>query len=92
MPAPRTLTGPNPSSYVCQTGRGHVTETIGHDPEIGGHEGPKYSAGRLVRVLPEYRQDLDGAWIVYPCRRHISEAARTPAEFVAAKLTPRLSE
>jgi len=50
------------------------------------------AAGRLVRVLPEYRQDLDGAWIVYPSRRHISAAARTLAEFVAAKLTPRLSE
>ncbi|MBL8370061.1 MAG: substrate binding domain-containing protein [Burkholderiaceae bacterium] len=50
------------------------------------------AAGRLVRVLPEYRQDLDGAWIVYPSRRNISAAARTLAEFVAAKLTPRLSE
>lgn len=50
------------------------------------------AAGRLVRVLPEYRRDLDGAWIVYPSRRHISAAARTLAEFVAAKLTPRPSE
>jgi DNA-binding transcriptional LysR family regulator len=50
------------------------------------------AAGRLVRILPGYRSDQGGAWVVYSSRRHLSMAARTLVSFSSDTLKSKLSE
>ncbi len=43
--------------------------------------GPHLRAGRLVQVLPEWRQDAN-VWAVYPTRLHLSAKVRVCVEFL----------
>ncbi len=43
--------------------------------------GPYLRAGRLVQVLPEWRQDAN-VWAVYPTRLHLSAKVRVCVEFL----------
>lgn len=76
----------------------HLPQYLRRPDGLGGSLPPfvviaeDLATGSKGHVLPEYRQHLDGARIVYPGSRNISAAARTLADFMTTKLTSRLSE
>jgi DNA-binding transcriptional LysR family regulator len=45
------------------------------------------AAGRLVRVLPDWRSAEMGIYAVYPSRKHLSAKVRTFVDFLAGALT-----
>jgi len=52
---------------------------------------PEMAAGRLVRVLPEYRRDGADFYAVCVSRRHIPRAVAAFIEFAVARLRAKMS-
>lgn len=50
--------------------------------------GAHLSAGRLVRLLPEYAAQQGDIWAVYPSRRHLSVKVRLFVEHLAESFAP----
>ncbi|WP_322044930.1 LysR family transcriptional regulator [Paraburkholderia sp. J67] len=48
------------------------------------------AAGRLARVLPEYRLDVRNIYAIYPSRKYLDAKVRTWIEFVSEHLPPLL--
>lgn len=50
--------------------------------------GEDLRAGRLIRVLPEYRFETAGLFAVYPDRRHLAPKVRAFIDFLVERLGP----
>ena len=96
------LEGPNGPCEVVVKGRFHSSTARSqlHAAQLGlGIALLPFAAisddleqGKLIRLLPEYRHDQGGAWVVYSSRRHLSLAVKALTKFAATKLTSALSE
>ncbi|QSA20067.1 LysR family transcriptional regulator, partial [Vibrio furnissii] len=43
--------------------------------------------GRLVEVLPAYRDEREGVWALYPQNRHLSPKVRLLVDYLAQHLS-----
>ncbi|VWD20454.1 LysR substrate binding domain protein [Burkholderia lata] len=62
---------------------------IGLLPEFVADDGLR--SGALVRVLPEYRAEEVGVFLVYPSRRHLDAKTRAWVDFMKAELRAALT-
>ncbi|MBN3856948.1 MULTISPECIES: LysR family transcriptional regulator [unclassified Paraburkholderia] len=51
----------------------------------------EFMAGRLARVLPEYRLDVRNIYAIYPSRKYLDAKVRTWIEFAGEHLPPLLA-